>query len=88
MCILTHWEPKLVKITQVYLSDHLINIGVDKYGLSAFKRRVARIFSSPGCNDPLYRMTKFLTYIWEYFLITCGCRFYTLLVPEVTLFVA
>ena len=88
MCILTHWEPKLVRTTYLYLIDHLINIAVEKYGPSAFKCRVARLFSSPGCKDPSYRMKKFLTYIWEYFLITGGCRFYTLLVPKVTLFVA
>ena len=42
MCVLTHWEPKLVKITQLYLSNHLINIEVEKYGSSAFQRRVGR----------------------------------------------
>ena len=88
MCILAHWEPKSFKITQVYLSDHLINIGVEKYGPSAFKCRVARIFSSPGCKDPSYRMKKFLTYISQYFLRTDECRFQPLLIPKVTLFVA
>ena len=63
MRVLTHWELKLVKITQVYLSDHLINIEVEKYGSSAFKCRVARIFPSPGCEDLSYRMKKILTYI-------------------------
>ena len=53
-----------------------------------FKRRVARIFLSPGCKNPSYRMKKILTYIWEHFLITCGYRFYTLLIPKVTWFVA
>ena len=43
-----------------------MNIGVEKYGLSAFKCRVARMFPSPGCKGPSYRMKKFLTYIWEY----------------------
>ena len=84
MCLLTHWEPKLVKITQDYLSDHLINIEVEKYGPSAFKCRATRIFPSPGCEDPSYRMKKFLTYIWKYFLRTGGYRFYTLQVPKVT----
>ena len=69
-------------------SDHLINIKVEKYGPSAFKCRVACIFPSPGRKDPSYRMKKFLTYIWKYFLRTGGCRFYTLLIPKVTLFVA
>ena len=45
------------------VSDHLINIEVEKYGPSAFKCRVARIFPSPGCEGPSYRMKKFLTYI-------------------------
>ena len=52
MCVLTHWEPKLVKINEV-----------EKFGSSAFKCRIARNFSSPGCKDPSYRMKKFLTYI-------------------------
>ena len=43
----------------IYLSDHLINIGVEKYGPSAFQCRVARIFPSPGCKDPSYGMKKF-----------------------------
>ena len=30
------------------LSDHLKNIGTEKYGPSAFKCRVARIFPNPG----------------------------------------
>ena len=88
MCVLTHWGPKLIKITYVYLSDHLINIEVEKYGSSAFKCRVARIFPSPGCEDPSYRMKTFLTYIWKYFLRTGGYRFYTLLIHKVTWFVA
>ena len=65
-----------------------MNIGVEKYGPSAFKCRVARIFPSPGCKDSSYRMKKFLTYIWEYFLRTGGYRFYTLLIAKVTWFVA
>ena len=84
MCILTHWEPKLLKITQVYLSDHLTNIEIEKYGPSAFKCRVARIFPSPGCKDPSSRMKKFLSYIWEYSLRTSGYCFYTLLIRNVT----
>ena len=44
MCLLILWEPKLVKITWVYLSDHLINIEVEKYEPSALKCRFARIF--------------------------------------------
>ena len=88
MCILSHWEPKLVKITQVYLSDHLINVGVEKYGPSAFKCRVARLFPSPGCKDPSYLMKMILTYIWEYFRRMDGCHFHPLLIPRVILFVA
>ena len=70
---------KLVKITYVYLSNHLINIGVAKYGPSTFKCRVACIFPSSGCKDPSYRMQKILTYILKYFMRTGGYRFYTLL---------
>ena len=89
MCI----DPLGTEIGQNHLSiltvsDHLINIVVAKYGPSAFKCRVARIFPSPRCKDPSYRMEKFLTYIWEYFLGTGGCRFYTLVVPKVRMFVA
>ena len=62
--------------------------GVENYAPSVFKCRVARIFPSPGCKDPSYRMKKFLTYIWEYFLRTGGCHFYPLLIPKVTFFVA
>ena len=47
----------------ITVSDRLINIEVEKYGPPAFKCRVARIFPSPGCEDPSYRMKKFLTYI-------------------------
>ena len=65
-----------------------MNIEIEKYGSSAFKCRVARIFPSPGCEDPSYRMKKILTYIWKYFLRTGGYRFYTLLMPKVTSFVA
>ena len=64
-----------------------MNIEIEKYGSSAFKCRVARNFPSPGCKDPSYRMKKCLTYIWEYFLRTCGYRFYTLLIPKMTWFV-
>ena len=88
MCLLILWQPKLVKITQVYLSDHLINIKVEKYGPSAFKCRIARNFPSPGCKETSYRMKKILTYLWEYFLRAGGYGFYTLLIPKVTWFVA
>ena len=70
------------------VSDHLFNIEIEKYGPSAFKCRITRIFPSPGCEDQSYRMKKFLTYIWKYFLRTGRYRFYTLLVPKVTSFVA
>ena len=46
MCVLTHWGPKLFKITQVYLSDHLINIEVEKYGSSAFKHTLRQRHNS------------------------------------------
>ena len=65
-----------------------MNIGVEKYEPSAFKCRVARIFPSPGCKDPSCRMKKFVTYIWEYFLRAGGYRFYIVLIPKVTWFVA
>ena len=69
-------DPRIYRFS---LSDHLIHIAVEKYKSSTFKCRVARIFPMPGCKDPSYQMKKFLTYIWEYFLRTGGCRFYTLL---------
>ena len=80
MCI----NPLGTEISQNHLSivtvsDHLVNIEVEKYGPSAFKCRLARIFPNPGCKDPSYRMEKFYTYIWKYFLRTGGYRFYTLL---------
>ena len=65
-----------------------MNFGVEKYGPAAFKCRVARLFSSPGCKDPSYLIKMFLTYIWEYFLIMGECHFHPLLIPKVTLFVA
>ena len=65
-----------------------MNIKIEKYGSSAFKCRVARIFPSPRCKDPSSRMKKFLTYIWEYFLRAGGYRFYTVLIPKETSFVA
>ena len=49
---------------------------VEKYGTSAFKCRVARIFPSPGCKDPSYWMKKFVSYIWEYFLRTDNYHFH------------
>ena len=49
-----------------------MNIEVEKYGPSAFKCRVARIFPSPECENPSYRMKNFLTCIWKYFLRTVG----------------
>ena len=72
--VTSHWH-----ILKWYLSDHLINFYLEKYGSSAFKCRIANIFSNPGCKDPSYRMKKVLIYIWKYFLKTCGYRFYTLL---------
>ena len=33
------------------VSAHLINFGVEKYGPSAFKCRVANIFPTPDCKD-------------------------------------
>ena len=53
------FRPLLRSVNQVNRSC----IGVEKYGPSAFKRRVARLFSSPGCKDPSYLMKRFLTYI-------------------------
>ena len=67
----------------MYLSDHLKNIGIEKYEPSAFKCRVARILSSPGCKNTSSRMKKFLTYICEYLLGTREYCFYTLLIPKV-----
>ena len=81
------------KISQNHLSiltvsDHLINIEVEKFESSAFKCRIAHNFPNPGCKDPSYRMKNFVTYIWKYFLRTVGYHFYTLLIPKVTWFVA
>ena len=42
----------------------------------------------PQLSNAVSRMKKFLTYIWEYFLRAGKYRFYTLLIPKVTSFVA
>ena len=58
------------------VSDHLMHIGIENYGPSAFKCRVARIFTIPGCKDSSYLIKKFLSYIWVYFLSTGNYRFH------------